>query len=56
MLKFTFLRKMRLKLPRTMYLDTKRETENAITLATMGVFTFSKNWDNLLDLLYQKIQ
>ena len=54
--KVKFLSIKGLKFHRSMHLDRKRKMENAITLATLGIFRQTKNWDTLWDLFYMKIQ
>ena len=52
--KNTFLRKMRLKLQRTMYLGVNSKTEVVITWDVLGIFTFCKNWVKLHTIGYWK--
>ena len=54
--KNTFLRKMCLKLQRTMYLGLNSKTEVVKTWDVLGIFTFCKNWVELHTIGYWKTQ
>ena len=41
---------------RHMYLDTKINFENVITLVLVGIFPFSKNWDGQCIIFYLKMK